>query len=334
MIMASSPAGEALSPPTISVVICTRNRPDSLARCVSSVLDQRLLPLELIVVDDGQTDSPSRQAFEQQCTRLAVRFIYLQKQHPGLPASRNLAVRHARGDVVQFLDDDVELDGDFLRQIARIYSLDPNHVVVGTEGTLFEPAPPGLGSIVFAWLYAFAGWWALPPKKCHRKPLPAALADERWAFPMMRIAGATMAFRREVLNTESFDEGLGGYALGEDRDMAWRVSRCGRVMRVRAASAVHHHDPASRPDPFQFGRMTVLNYTRIMRRVGRNQIGDRIVMAYSLLVITLCLAIFSMIKPRRYACELQGILSGICELATGRGRTCLNPQLSTVDSSC
>lgn len=301
---------------SVSVVVCTRNRPGSLLRCLRSILAQTVLPHEVIIVDDGQLEAESRELMAALCAAAGVRYVCLQKHVPGLPASRNLALKNARGDIVQFLDDDVELEPDFCRHILRLYRLDPDEIVVGVDGVLIDP--PSTAARAFAIVYRIAGWWALRPKHVRLLPLPEALRDKRWAVPTHLLGGACMSFRRSALLHESFDEALNGYALGEDRDMSLRMYRRGRLLHSRGARAVHHHDPTGRPDHFAFGRMTVLNYVHIMRRAGRTSVGDRVVIGYGFGVIACFLVLCSVLKPRRYAPELLGLLTGIGELVATR----------------
>ncbi|HOA75681.1 MAG TPA: glycosyltransferase [Phycisphaerae bacterium] len=300
-------------PLAVTVAICTHRRPEALLTCVRSVLSQTRLPDELIVVDDGDLGAEDRETLSSMCAGAGVPFIYLQKSIPGLPASRNLAVAHARGDIVQFLDDDVGLDADFLRQILRLYHRDATGTLVGVDGTLCD-AVVTPAARAFALLYKLAGWWSLGPRCVRRGPLAPELRDRRWAVPVASLSGACMSFRRWALLAEPFDEALSGYALGEDRDISLRLGRTGWLLRSRAARATHHHDPAGRPDAFQFGRATVLNHVRIMRRIGRTGLGDTLVIAYSLTLITAALALCSLLKPRRYARELHGLLCGAAEV--------------------
>ncbi len=294
--------------PDCSVVICTRDRPDVLKNCVRSVTCQSLRPIELIVVDDGCLTEADRDYLNNLCHSAAIPFVYLRKDPPGLPASRNLAVRHARGAIVQFLDDDVVLDQGFLREILAVYATDTEGLLLGVEGTLIEPRRASGAARLFDLVYSLAGWWALPPHG-PRPPAPPVFARLRsYIVPTRNIVGATMSFRREVLVQNPFDEGLSGYALGEDRDMSYRLYLRGRLARSLNARAVHHHDPCQRPEPFAFGRMIVRNYTRIMRRNGLTRLGDRVVIGYSLATIALFLLTLSLARPRRYLPQFLGML--------------------------
>jgi len=77
------------------------NRAAWVARSVESVFAQSYPRIELLVVDDGSTDD-TRRVLETFGSRLTV----LTQQHAGESVARNLALEHARGDFVAFIDSD------------------------------------------------------------------------------------------------------------------------------------------------------------------------------------------------------------------------------------
>jgi glycosyltransferase involved in cell wall biosynthesis len=88
-----------MSKPLVSVVIPTRCRDSHLREAVGSVLTQKDLEMEIIVVDNAS--SVTTQGL---CEELAVR--YLRQERQGASAARNLGVSHASGELLAFLDDD------------------------------------------------------------------------------------------------------------------------------------------------------------------------------------------------------------------------------------
>ena len=92
---------------TVSVVIPTYNRSETLKRTLLAYLEQtgdhRII--EILVVNDGSTDATERVISECQTTKLTVRSLYQSNQ--GLAAARNHAIREAAGDVILFGDDDI-----------------------------------------------------------------------------------------------------------------------------------------------------------------------------------------------------------------------------------
>ncbi|MCI8511932.1 MAG: glycosyltransferase [Lachnospiraceae bacterium] len=88
----------------ISVIIPVYNTEAYLEKCLRSVLEQTCQEFEIVVVDDGSTDSSPEicRAFAAQDSR--VRFY--RQSHQGVSAARNMALDKAQGDPVFFLDSD------------------------------------------------------------------------------------------------------------------------------------------------------------------------------------------------------------------------------------
>ena len=89
--------------PKVSVVLPVHNRADVLARAIESVLDQRFMAFELVIVDDGSTDDSARVARSFDEDRINV--IELGENRGGNVA-RNAGVRAAKAPLVAFLDSD------------------------------------------------------------------------------------------------------------------------------------------------------------------------------------------------------------------------------------
>jgi glycosyltransferase involved in cell wall biosynthesis len=109
-------------PLTISVVIPVYNGERFLAEAIRSVLDQTLLPDEIIVVDDGSTDGTAAVAAGLANTSpLPMCYIYQENQGPA--AARNAGVAIAAGDLLAFLDaDDLWLPAKLDRQMQLLHT--------------------------------------------------------------------------------------------------------------------------------------------------------------------------------------------------------------------
>lgn len=81
--------------------MAVHNRETSVARAIKSVLAQTYSNLELIVIDDGSTDG-TRDVVERFCPPATL----ISQAHAGVYAARNRALRHARGELVAFIDSD------------------------------------------------------------------------------------------------------------------------------------------------------------------------------------------------------------------------------------
>ncbi len=103
--------------PTYGVVVLTQGRrPAELARAISSVLAQRDVALDVVVVGNG---------WEPEGLPAGVRSVHL-PINVGIPAGRNAGVPHVEGDLLFFLDDDAWLPDDrLLAELARRFAADP-----------------------------------------------------------------------------------------------------------------------------------------------------------------------------------------------------------------
>jgi glycosyltransferase involved in cell wall biosynthesis len=99
--------------PFISIVLPTYNRAHLLSRAIESVLDQSYPHWELIVVDDGSTDSTLNviQKFVNQDPRIRI----IKKSHSGLSLTRNAGIHRAGGEYTGFLDSDDEFTKNHLQ---------------------------------------------------------------------------------------------------------------------------------------------------------------------------------------------------------------------------
>ena len=95
----------------VSVVMPTRNRASVISNAIRSVLDQTHQQWELLVIDDGSTDSTSF-VIEQLSDDHRIRYVVTEPA--GVGAARNTGLSLARGDVVAYLDSDNTWDSEFL----------------------------------------------------------------------------------------------------------------------------------------------------------------------------------------------------------------------------
>ncbi|MCP5100972.1 MAG: glycosyltransferase family 2 protein, partial [Chloroflexi bacterium] len=89
-----------VSIPSITVIVCTRDRAGQLAGCLDALQAQNYPQFEIVVVDNAScTDATARLAAKRQ-----VR--YVREDRPGLDWARNRGIESARHEIVAFTDDD------------------------------------------------------------------------------------------------------------------------------------------------------------------------------------------------------------------------------------
>ena len=111
--------------PSLTIAICTRNRPEGIQRLLASLsrltvppdacADQS--PMEILVVDNAPSDDRTRDLVSE-CPEVSVR----PEPQPGLNFARNRALREARGELLAFLDDDVVVDRGWLEGLCDAWN--------------------------------------------------------------------------------------------------------------------------------------------------------------------------------------------------------------------
>src|SRR5262249_49773393 len=117
--------------PRVSVVLCSYNGKRYIGESLSALEYLDYPNYEVIVVDDGSTDTTAEIA-----ARHPVRLI--RTENRGLSAARNTGLNAATGDIIAYIDDDAFPDRDWLKRLALAF-LDAEYVGVGGPNI----SPPG-----------------------------------------------------------------------------------------------------------------------------------------------------------------------------------------------
>lgn len=216
------------------LIVCTKDRPEDLRRCLSSIALCSPFPGTVTIVD-GSEDGSARNVVRDFKSSLPTKYL---QTLPGLPFQRNQGVSASCADIVHFIDDDTIVEPEYFAAIMAVFhhrtdvigvsgyitNLGDHHPtrltralhLDGDEGSLLAS---GLNVLVFT-----------------------AGRDRRVQW----LSGCSMSYRRHVLCHESFDERLRGYALGEDVELSTRVGRHGTLWHASAARLAHMESPYNR----------------------------------------------------------------------------------------
>lgn len=221
--MADNPAGRETASVKVSCIIPTLNRSDVLLRTIEQLFAQSEAP-EIIIVDQTVELDPSTKS-TLVSWRDAGRIHWVHQSEPNASKARNAGAVQATGNVLLFLDDDIEVKPDLVAAHARNYLdskvlavsgqvLESNHVV--TTKLQSDPEDPDLGWIGFPKNYA---------RRCRTS----------W------MASGNFSVRRNVyLEIGGMDENYKRGAFREETDFAMRFLQKGyRFEFDPAASLVH-----------------------------------------------------------------------------------------------
>lgn len=230
------PVAENVAPldrvPALSVIIPTCGRMEMLLDCVASILRNDFQDFEILIID--QDRERTLQAKLRSRFNSDTRLVYLVLDEPHASRARNLGIRHARGHILVFSDDDIEVEPDWLRAyIAAFEACGKEPIVVG-------------GRLDPLWLAPRPGW--LPEAKeyllgIYNKHDSLTLMPE----PDLPIAANFAAHRKVVDAVGGFDERLGpsyvrkrGMIFGEEALLSLRAKQAHYAVYHQAAARSWH----------------------------------------------------------------------------------------------
>ena len=198
-----------LSAVTISVVVATFNRRESLTQLLESLTNQTLSPalFEVVIVSDGSTDGTAELMRELSLSRENLKLLELENRGPG--AARNAGARAARGQYLAFTDDDCLASEDWLEQLLAVFE---RTGAVGVQGRTTTD-------------------------RLARTPLTHEMEVLSPWLAAMPTCNA--AYRKDVFDrVGGFDESF-PFAHNEDADLAWRVEEIGKTVFAPEVHVIH-----------------------------------------------------------------------------------------------
>jgi len=223
--------------PFISVVVCTRDRPDQIKKCLNRLTQQKYPRYEVVVVDNAPTSDALRAVVEGQAGD-GAKFRYCVEPRPGLSWARNSGIAAAESNIIAFLDDDDEPDEYWLAQIADGFARGGQ---IGCVSGIVLPA--SLDSAVEA-LFEQVGGHSKGRGFARDTFSRSGPQSPLYPLPPFGV-GANMAFRRAALDRiGGFDVALGAgtpTAGGEDTLALTLVMLSGYEIAYEPAALMWHH---------------------------------------------------------------------------------------------
>lgn len=216
---------------SVSLVICTRDRPEALQRCLTSLAEQVATPNEVIVVDNASVTPETRAVAE------AFGAVYVREDRPGLDIARNTGAKTARYDLVAYTDDDTELHPLWLEQLCAGFIDDR---VMAVTGLVLPARLDTEAQWLFERYFTFTRGFSpfrFDTAWFQRKNPP-------WCPAWEVGAGANMAFRRAIFDQIGyFDERLdvGASGCSGDSEFWNRILAAGHDCLFQPTALLYHH---------------------------------------------------------------------------------------------
>jgi len=246
----------------ISIIVPAFNAEKTIPYCIKSLIAQKSKEkFEIIIVDDGSTDSTPTVVKKFKKAKL------ISQKNKGPAAARNNGVKHARGEIIVFVDSDCIAEKNWLEEMALPFK---NPKVVGVQGT-YKSRQREL----------IARFEQLRIMQRHERMQRQESIDF--------IASFSAAFRKNAfLQVGGFDEAY-PMASGEDTDLSFKLAEKGRKMVFAPKAIVWHSHPVSfwkylRVKFYRaFWRIPL--YKRHSKKLAKDSYTSRVIKAQMLLAV-------------------------------------------------
>ena len=211
--------------PKLSVIIPVYNEAKHIGNCLSSLQGQTLKPKEIIVIDDSSTDDTKDVILNLKPQTLNLKVF--QQKHLGAGSARNLGAQKATGEILVFIDADMEFDPDFLKDLTRPIQLSRTKGTFSKNELVKNWANP--------WAKAFS--FCLGLKDNHLIP-----KDHPPTSPVFRA----------ILKSE-FDR-VGGFDTSRGYDDDWSLSERVGYQAIATKAVYYHFNPETLSEIFHQAR--------------------------------------------------------------------------------
>ena len=218
---------------SISVIICTRDRADSLRQTLNSVFDPTNLQSpdwEVVVVDNNSGDHTARVCRDYQAT-FPGQFRFLVEKKPGKSSALNAAIAAARGEFLAFTDDDVTCAPNYIQGIQDVLL---EHSADAIQGRILLDCEGGHPDWLDHYLGLTVGW-----RDCGGQVVELDGT----------LCGTNMIVRAEVFRKLGGflpELGPGVIGLGEETEFTLRMRQAGCRLLYAPQILIRHRLPRTR----------------------------------------------------------------------------------------
>ncbi|MCJ7805193.1 glycosyltransferase [Patescibacteria group bacterium] len=301
----------------ISVIIPTKDRIQDVVRCLESLLTQAVPPDEILIVDGSDTKKLNSEI--KLCFTGNERIKYVHSK-PGLTLQRNVGISASSGDIIVFIDDDVVLEKNCLKEIMYVFNTYPRDIGGVTaniaerhqvESSLhFSDKIRDATVSQFLLSIFFLPRWGDGKFQLSGFPtfIKSGAVDEITFCEF--LFGYCMAFRKEILDEFRFNENLYKYRYAEDDEFAYRLSRKYRNVYVPYAKGIHNYSSAER-SLYDRRKGLMINHLCYFKKNLPQDLKHNLAFYWSVVGLFLMEAVMSIV--RKDSGSLRGLWAGMRE---------------------
>jgi glycosyltransferase involved in cell wall biosynthesis len=245
----------------ISVVVCTKDRKNSLEKFLNSLLMQTRLPEELIIVDSSDHDD-TKKMLQQINEKLPFDLIY-EKTSPSSARQRNIGAELSNGSHLFFFDDDVVLDFKYIHYVEETFKNQRSNRLGGVTGRIVNlTLKLELLDKFFKKAFFLSD---LGNGTFKLSGFPSYKVGDKPGFVMI-LSGCNMIYPKKVFSQFKFDESLTEYSYMEDVDLSYRVSKKYNFYYQPKAKLAHFPTSYKTYNSKYFRKVMVQNHRYIFKK--------------------------------------------------------------------
>ncbi len=235
-----------------SIIIPAYNEEVTISGCIGSMLNLNYPNYEVIVIDDGSSDSTFDEASKFSCKKVKI----VKQKNTGKPGAINTGIRNASGDIVITVDADSKLDPDVLKWIAIRFSKNPRLGAVA--GNVKIDKPSGVLKILQSLEYTTA--------------INLGRKSQSLFHCVMIVPGALAAIKKKVL------EEVGGFpqdTFAEDFDITMKILEAGYHVEYESRAMAFTQAPESVEDLLKQRRRWYRGMTQVLAKYQKMYLNPR-----------------------------------------------------------
>lgn len=286
----------------LSIVVPTRNRPEDLARALASIMPQMRDCDELLIIDQSFVSSAARVNDLVKRTQVlgTVVYDYCPDSINSLVQAKAYSVEKASGELVVFLEDDIEICEDYLPSVRKIFLENPD--LIGGCGVEIGKTPSFMYRIGFKVTHI----GLFDDQRVHVVPSRSGLEPVNSKF----LSGGMSFFRTFAVRKVGFDLTNDLFAL-EDIDFSMRVSLAfgdNNLAIFPNIQLVHHRSNVNRLRGENRWNRKICEYV-IFYKKFRRSLSDDLAFVWLALCLSVCAIIESIVM--RDPKIVKGLFAGL-----------------------
>lgn len=259
----------------ISGIIPTLGRADMLDLCLQTLVQQTVPVAEVLIVHCGDDPETPTVASDPRWKKAGIDCRYFKYPEKNAANQRHFAIKEARYDNLLLLDDDVELEREWVQELfAPIWADSKVGATMGNILNQAMPVPPPIWRL-YRRIF-FSGALAFEPGRVFGAVVHNAFPlNITKPMPTEWIGGGCSALRREAYESVGgFSSFFTGSSPHEDLDLGYRLSRRWKVLYVPTARCIHHQAPGRREHDSRSQYLSVRSrYAIQVCSIGRSKIA-------------------------------------------------------------